>query len=188
MSTNPVPAPQKKSNVLWWVLGIFCAGVVVLGLSALVLASYFLKDARIRGGDARVEISTPAGRLTVAKNAGQETGLPIYPGASAIESKGANIEFSTPEDERVGVAAAHYHTSDPFEKVDAWYRKHLGPEFTREEGDEHTHKVFARGVTLSSRDIAFISDQDDLVRVVAIKRKWDGTEIALARIGKQETQ
>jgi len=188
MSTHPVSTPESKSNFLWWVLGLFCAGVVILALSGLVVAAYLARYAQVNRTAARVEIRTPVGQLTVAKNHAQETGLPLYPGASAIESKQAGIEFTTPEDERVVIAAAHYTTSDPFERVDAWYRERLGPDFVRESSGPHVHKVVVQGVHTGPGDIAFISDKDDLVRVVAIKKRWKGVEIALARVGKQEAQ
>jgi malate/lactate dehydrogenase len=44
------------------------------------------------------------------------------------------------------------------------------------------------GVVLKSSDIAFIADKDDLVRVVALEKKFNGVEIVLLRAGKPEAQ
>ena len=187
MSTAPVPTRPKNSNVLAWVLGLLGAAAVIFVLGALVVAHYIVKDVRISRDATQVEIRTPAGELSVRKGAVKETGLPVYPGATPLES-GAKLDITTPDEEKVGVTVAKYRTSDPLDKVDAWYREHLGREFEREGPGIKVRTVHAQGVSVKSEDVSFVSDKDDLVRVVALRKTLKGLEIALARIGKTEAQ
>ena len=85
-------------------------------------------------------------------------------------------------------SAAKYRTVDPLATVDDWYREHLGAEFIREGPGVMNRKKDIFGVEVKSSDIAFISDANDMLRVVVLERKGLTTEIALACIGKHETQ
>jgi hypothetical protein len=189
MSTPPVSPPPKKSNVLWWVLGLFLAGVVILGLGGLLIATYVLKDVvQVRETAGQVEVQTPAGSIKVDKTAPPDPGLPVYPGATTAES-GATVEITAPDEEdSLHVTAARYRTTDPIEKVDEWYQEKLGSEFTREGPGVARRKRDILGISVKSSDTAYISEKDDTLRVVALERKGLYTEIALARIGKTETQ
>jgi hypothetical protein len=188
MSTPPVAPPGKKSNLIWWILGLFLAGVVILGLGGMMVATYIMKDVvQVRETAGQVEIQTPAGSIKVDKTAPPDPGLPVYPGASTAEI-GATVEITAPDDESVHITAARYRTPDPIEKVDEWYQEKLGPDFKREGPGVTNRKKEVLGITVKSSDTAYISEKDDTLRVVALERKGLYTEIALARIGKQETQ
>lgn len=187
MSTPSTPTPEKKSNLLWWVLGLGAAAVVALSVSGLFILNLFVKEVRVRERARQVEISTPAGQVTLGNVPAESMGLPVYPGATQAES-GGGVQLTTPQDERVGVVGAKYYSADPLEKVDNWYREHLGPGFQREGPGRKHSAIHVQGVTVGSQDVAYISDRDDLVRVVAIKRRGASVEIALVRVGKQEAQ
>ncbi len=185
MSTTPVPAPRRKSNALWWILGGIGLLVVLLIISGLMLAGLIVKNVRVQKAGQQVEISTPAGQITINKPATRSVGLPIYPGATLIES-GGNVELATPQNERVGLLILHYRASDSQDKVDAWYRAHLGPEFERDESGSKHGSIKVHGANVGSSGVAYVSDKDDLVRFVAISQKDGGVEITIGRIGKQE--
>lgn len=187
MSTTPASRPQKKSNFLWWVLGLLLAGIVILGVGGLVVVSYFAKHIQVQQTSHKVEIGTPAGELKVSKDPTPNTGLPVYPGAILIEP-GATVELTPKNDEAVEVTAARYRTADPLDKVDTWYRERLGPDFKREGPGISGYKKDVFGVEVKSDDIAFLSEKNDLVLVVAIQKRGMGVEIALVRIGKEEAQ
>ncbi|HJY87693.1 MAG TPA: hypothetical protein VKE24_12725 [Candidatus Acidoferrales bacterium] len=193
MSTPPTPAapsgqtPGKKSNLLWWVLGLAGLAVLVICVSGLLVAHLFVKEIRFRNKTGQVEIETPAGQITMGETRARDVGLPIYPGATATQS-GGGIEFTSMENERVGLTEVHLVSGDPLEKVDAWYRERLGPDFQHEGPGTKPGSIHLRGAKVRDEDIAFVSDRDDLVRVVALKRRGAGVEIALVRIGGRETQ
>src|SRR5713226_8164007 len=160
MSTSPVPPPgagtgppgvppQKSSNALAWILGFAGVAVVLFVVGGLMIASFFVRSLRIDPRAHQVEVGTRAGKLTVAATEARDLGLPVYPGATML-TPGASLEFTAPEDEKVGFTTVGYHVSDPFEKVDAWYRERLGPAFKRDAGDREgkirVHGVMTEGV------------------------------------------
>lgn len=181
------PTPQRKSNLLWWVIGVAAAAVVLITLLGALTVGYFLRGLRVRHTDSQVAITTPVGDLKVDASAATSAGLPIYPGAERIVS-GKNLEVSLPGDARVGLATVHYRTADPLDKVDAWYRAKLGPGFEREDQGIKNEKLHRKGVDIEDAGIAYVSDQGDLVRVVALSRMPTGSKITLLRVGAQEAQ
>ena len=180
------PSSRSQNNAIWWILGILGGGVVVLALCGLLFAAYIARQVHIKEAGKNVEISTPVGQIQVNKGGAHDTGLPIYPGAKTFESDGANIEITPVEGTQVGVAAAKYFTSDPLDKVTAWYRERLGPEFSREAPGRGA-RPFPH-VDASDADVAFVSEKGDRVRVVGLKKRPGGVEIDLARVGQQEVQ
>lgn len=195
MSTTPVPNPppqqppafEKKSNLLWWLLGLLGIGIVVLGLSGLLIASYVLKNVQVQQSGSQVEVQTPVGHVKVDKDVAANPGLPVYPGA-LVSDPGAVVEIGAATEDTVSVIAARYRTPDPLVKVDEWYREQLGPGFQREGPGVMMRKKDIIGIQVKSSDVAFISEEKELVRVVVLERKGNNTEIALVRIGQQESQ
>lgn len=190
MSAAPVPpSPQQRQNTaLWWVLGILGAGIVVLVLAGVIVTAYVARQVRIHGAGKRVEIETPVGELKVNRAGMHDSGLPIYPGAVSSESSGGTASFSTTDDEHVGISAEHLRSNDPLEKVQAWYRNRLGPEFRQEGPDEKGRPGRNAHVEVGEHDLAFVNDTGEGARIVALKRVEGGTEIDLLRVGKQEVQ
>jgi hypothetical protein len=199
MSTPPTPAPgtppgapqtapPKPSSAIWWVLGIFATAVFIVIVGGLVTAGYFVRNIHVDEKSQKVEVSTPAGKITLhASDSIKSVGLPVYPGAEMADS-GGGVELTAPNDKSLAVAGMKYRTSDDLAKVDAWYRKQLGPDFERRVGGDRPGRISIHGVDLERGDLAFISEGEGLVRIVALKNKGDATEIGLVRIGKQETQ
>jgi hypothetical protein len=197
MSTTPnPPAPPARNNTLWWILGIAIAGCAVLVLAGFILTAFVARQVHIREAGKKVEIETPVGSVRVSTGEGRETGLPVYPGSIVAEGRGANVEFSDPEQhpnqydaQRLGVAAEHYRSTDPLEKVEGWYRERLGSEFRLEQSEDGKRFPHEDAILPGHHDVAFVNDRGDSgVRVVALKRAGDGTEIDLVRVGKQEVQ
>ncbi len=190
MSTSPVPTPPKKSNALWWIVGVLGALVVLAGIGGLLVATYVVKSIRVQETHSgkKVEISTPVGDIRVSEGPGKDTtGLPVYPGASPTESA-AKVEVNVPYEKQVGVAVAKYQTSDPLEKVEQWYREHLSADFKLEQHGKLVGSARLKGFHADRYDLAYVSEQGDLARVVALKRAGTGSEIALVRAGERETQ
>lgn len=187
MSISPVPTPPQKSNLLLWLLGLAGAAIVVVIVGGLVVTGYIVRGVRVDRSGSGVQVRTPVGPITVSKGQTRDAGLPVYPGATPVEP-GKNVDISLFEEAQVGVAAAKYHSPDPPEKVDTWYREHLGPEFEREGPGGKPAKIHGKDVDIKRDDIAFVSDKGDFVRVVVISRRDPGVQITLLRVGAQEPQ
>jgi hypothetical protein len=196
MATTPAtpapPAPQqapppRRTNPLWWVLFITLGMIVALGALGIYLFIGFFGRVNISQTAQSVEISTPAGSIRAQKSENVDPGLPLYPGAS-ISDIGAKVEVAGGEEAQFEVIAAKYRTIDPIAKVDSWYGEKLGAEFKREGAGQYVRKRNIVGVQVTSEEIAYISEKDDVVRVVALKKAMNGVEIALVRIAKAEPQ
>jgi hypothetical protein len=185
MSSAPVP-PQRGNNAVWWILGIVGGGIALLVFLGLILAGVIVRHIHVSETGNKVKIETPVGELRVNKGELHATGLPVYPGAIAVKDKGATIQLSA-ENSGVGIAAGEYHTNDSLEKVQAWYRNHLGPEFRLEKGGD-SFRLAKRHPGVNDSELAFVDDKGDGARVVALKKSGDGTDMDLVRVGKRETQ
>src|SRR5215472_4974515 len=131
----PPPGSGKPSNALWWALGILGGLVVLVIAGGLLTASYFVRNIHVDEKGQKVEINTPGGKISLhASDDVKNVGLPIYPGAEVASAGGGGVELTAPNDQRVGITGVKYLTSDSLEKVDAWYRDQLGPEFDRHIG------------------------------------------------------
>jgi len=178
---------QRRSNALWWILGIVAAGIIFMVFCGLMVAGLFIRHLKIRGSGDKVAIETPVGSISVNGGTPHATGLEIYPGAvPSSDNKSASVNLSA-NDTGVGIATEQYETKDPIDFVQAWYKKHLGQDFHLETGkDSSMHSNGA--VKLNDDDVAFVDDRHNGVRVVALKNISSGTQITLVRVGKKETQ
>jgi len=182
----PPPARRDSTTAIWWILGIVGGGIVVLVLFGLVFAGFVVRHSHVNDQGKDVDIQTPVGELKVNQNPNHASGLPIYPGASpSSQDNHANVQLSSGE-AGLGVAVENYSTTDPLDKVAAWYSQHLGSSFTRgKKGDDV--KVQGMVITTDS-DVTFNDNHGDGTRTVSLTRKDDGVEITLVRVGKREAQ
>ncbi len=199
MSTSPTPATgggqgappgpgNRPSNTIWWVLGFFVLAICVVVVGGFLTAGYVVRNIRVDQKSQQVSVNTPAGSVTLrTTDSIKDVGLPIYPGAEIARS-GGGVEVTAPNDKRVAVAGVKYRTDDSVEKVDAWYRERLSADFERHGPGEKWSDPRIGGVTIETDDIAFVAEGSGLIRVVAIKKRGNGAEIDMVRIGKQETQ
>ncbi|MGB8525171.1 MAG: hypothetical protein WCD43_19575 [Candidatus Acidiferrales bacterium] len=179
--------PARRNNAIWWILGIVAAGIIVMFLFGVTLAGLFIHHLKVRNSGDKVDIQTALGAISVDRGGAHITGLEVYPGASpSSDDKGANVNLSA-NDTGVGIATEQYQTKDPIDFVQAWYRKRLGPDF-RLEANKGVPDHSNGPVIMNESDVAFVDDHRNGVRVVALKKISEGTQITLVRIGKKETQ
>jgi hypothetical protein len=194
MSATPPQPPMyspsqrpRRNNAIWWILGIVAAGIIVMFLFGVTLAGLFIHHLKVRNFGDKVDIQTALGSLSVDKGGPHATGLEVYPGASpSSDNKGANVNLSA-NDTAVGIATEQYQTKDPLDFVQAWYKKRLGPDFHLETNHDNVDHPNDRAV-INDSDVAFVDDHHNGVRVVALKKTSEGTQITLVRVGAKETQ
>ncbi len=184
---QPNAEAQRRTNAIWWILGIVAAGIIVMFLCGLMVAGLFIHHLKIHSSGNKVAIETPLASISVNGDSPHATGLEIYPGAvPSPHNKNASIDLSA-NDSSVGMATEEYQTKDPIDFVQAWYKKHLGSDFQLETGEEKA--AHAKGsVSLNESDVAFVDDRHNGARIVALKKIPSGTQITLVRVGKKETQ
>ncbi len=191
MSTVPLPPAQRRSNAIWWILGILGACFVVLVLGSVLIGLFLARQVHVHQAGNKVEIQTPMGAINVNSDK-HSVGLPVYPGATSGNNNNGSFEINTPN-HAVGMAMEKYTTADGYEKVQDWYRKRLGPDFQFEQGhhsitDSDNPWKGKSSMNFNDADGAFVDKTNDGARIVALKRVDDGTEIDLLRVGKKELQ
>jgi hypothetical protein len=177
--------------------------IALAATSALLLAGCEVSHDK-DGKKDNVSIGTPFGSMSVKTNTdtdGSNIGLTIYPGATPVkEDKGdsgsadVNLNFGN---FHLGVKAASYQTSDPEEKVIAFYRKDLSrygdviackgketvgkPERTKEgltcDEKDHNH-INANG----DDDLELRAGSPSHQHIVGVEKKDGATRIGLVSL------
>jgi hypothetical protein len=178
---------QRRNNAIWWILGIVAAGIIFMVFCGLMIAGLFIRHLKVKSSGDKVAIETPVGSISVNGGTPHASGLEIYPGAiPSSDNKSTSINLNA-NDTGLGIATEQYQTKDPIDFVQAWYKKHLGPDFHLETG-ENSSTHLNGAVKLNDDDVSFVDDHHNGVRVVALKKISSGTKITLVRVGKKETQ
>jgi hypothetical protein len=102
-------------------------------LAGLLLISACNVDVQkgANGSDKNVQIDTPVGKLHISKDAqGKDTGLPVYPGARAVEKENNGDDGSANINLLTGffgfkVVAVEYESDDSPDKVRSYYKGQL---------------------------------------------------------------
>jgi hypothetical protein len=124
-----VPPPQKKQNILIWILS-GCGTVLVLLVIVAVLAFHsFMKNNFHVGPNGEVDMKI--GSVSMHTGKAPDVGLPIYPGVDIAHAMGMEATLPTRKFGTQSVSQAIYSSTDSVGKVDDWYHQNLGPEFIR---------------------------------------------------------
>lgn len=178
---GPAPPPNRA---LWWVLGFIIVLLLLIIAGGIFLATHIVNDVTVKGPN-EVELHTPAGEVSIHKTAQDNTNLPVYPGAK-LRPQGARIQFEPSHQEGgFGLSAASYLAPARLRQVADWYRKNLDPSFHQEK-DKAT--VDIGDTDVEHADLAFVSHEENRIRIVALERHGDQTKITLVRMGRQEPQ
>lgn len=184
MSSTPQPTrpplppqpPRTGSHLVAIVLLILALIVVVSGLAVWTGLRFLSHAVQIQvkegeGGKKEASIRTPIGSFEVAKNVDEgQLGLPIYPGARRLKDDAAAIDMEFGGEAGVHLAVAKFETSDPLDKVKAFYQDRLGNEVTKSvEKDSDGKTVFE--IKRSGSE-----------KIVALKDTSSGTRIELVRV------
>jgi hypothetical protein len=165
-------------------------------IAVLMTAACVVAREEEDGKTQEVNISTPVAALAVtAGDKAGDTGLPVYPGAQLSQDDGdgdkeqANVSIGTPWF-GLHVRAAEYNTGDAPERVLAFYRERMKEfgDVTECRGDVDFRNTRPVCDADASRDIQLVVGTEDRHRIVAVKPRRSGSEIALVYIqtGKEQ--
>jgi hypothetical protein len=174
--TPPAAPPQK--NTLAWVLGGCGVGVVLVIILIVVSVRMFVRSHVKVGSNGDVDISV--GGASIHAGEVKDLGLPIYPGAESTIGKGIDI---TAPGEQGGMSMAIYTSSDPIEKVDAWYRDKLSKDYAREVAGQNSITLGGKSIPMQNGSIAYISGNNDNMTMVSLTPAAGKTQISLMRVG-----
>jgi hypothetical protein len=143
----------------------------------------------------KVDIKSPLGSVNVRTDVeNPDTGLPVYPGAQPLrehdDHESADVNISSPWF-GVKVVAATYESDDTQDRVLDFYREQMKKtygtvtecrgdiDFRRRGGRERQPVCKEKA---SARDVQLMTGTEDRQRVVSVKPRGAGSEIALVYV------
>ncbi len=174
------PQPHRTSGHLVAVALLVLALIIVVSALSVWTGLHFLsRSVRVRvaeSGSGRKEVSirTPVGSLEVTKEVNEaRLGLPIYPGARRVgDNDGATLNMEFGGEEGVRLVVGKFETTDPIDKVRAFYEERVASQvtkFTEKDSEGKTVFEIKRGGS---------------EKIVALKITDKGTRIELVRVDK----
>jgi hypothetical protein len=171
-----------------------CGGTVLLAALAVLTSGCEIRTrSNDYSDDKDVEIRTPLGDLSARTDAdGRHTGLPVYPGAQLVrdddDGDSADVEIDTAFF-GLKVAAAKFEVDDDPETVVAFYRRAMqsfgDTVECRGKADFKGRRGRKRPVCRESRwssSTQFVAGTEERPRIVVIKPRGRGAEIALVSV------
>jgi hypothetical protein len=165
---NIPPPPTTSGNT---VLKVVLIVVAVLFLLAVIIAGvigigvYKLAKSAHKDSSGNVSLSTPGGTITAGQNAtftAADLGVDPYPGATTSEG---SMNMQTPNGSMV---TAVYLSSDPVDKIVAFYKEKLG--------DQASIIQTSNGTVLSAGD----KDKNNVV--ITITTEGTSSKIAIVHV------
>jgi hypothetical protein len=170
----------------WMKLALSCGLALLVG-GGIYMTSHLGRAVQFHIASSDATIHTGDGDWRVERPSQIGPGLPVYPEASLVLGGRGGLQ-ATPKHNRAEVYTAIYHSTDPSEVVDDWYHKHLGPEFAPSNDADQEIPGILHDASISDKDVTFVGERGDQIRIVAIAMDSTGTEIKLVRSTKHEGQ
>jgi hypothetical protein len=162
-----VPPPQANSGntvlkIVLIIVGIFVLlGVIVAGV--IGLGVYKVSKSIHKNSDGGVSFSTPGGTITTGKNANisaADLGTALYPGA--VSSEGS-MNMKTPSG---SVVTAIYTSSDPTDKIVAFYKDKFGDQASLVQTSNGT--VLSNGENEKDKVMVTITPENNTSKIVIV--------------------
>lgn len=155
------------------------AGFLLFLLATAAIAAVIISQIRVHQEDTRnggrVSIETPLGSMKIdaRNNLRPDTvGIPVYPGAIRERNNAGGLMFDFDDyqgaHKELAIMAASYSTSDPADKVQAFYSQEL------------PHWVFTRAHDKLNIEYS----KDGYKRIIAVEERNGVTHIGIASVGE----
>lgn len=174
---------SSASKSLMWMMAALFIGLGALLGAGLFVASRAIHSLGLSAAGAQDGVRTPGGTFRVQKQADVGPGMPLYPRASLLVPDDQAAAAAAKEAQG-GIETSAYHTSDAHDSVESWYSQHLSPEFARHEAGDKSEPAIYSSMHISDKDVAFVAQREQMVRVVALSPDSGGTKISLIRYSK----
>lgn len=178
MPPNPpypnIPPPKTSGNTVLKIVLIVIAAIVLIGVivaGAIGIGVYKIAKSGHKDSSGNVSITTPTGTITTGQNnnvSPADLGIDLYP---AVTTGQGSMNMRTPEGSMV---TAVYLSSDPPDKIVAFYKERLG--------DKASVVQTSNGTVLSAGE----KDRDNIV--ITITPQGDSTKIAIVRVTSNKTE
>jgi hypothetical protein len=171
---NIPPPPTTSGNTVLKIVLIVIAAVVLIGAivaAAIGIGVYKIAKSAHKDSSGDVSITTPGGTITAGQNnnlSAADLGVDLYP---AVTSGQGSMNMKTPEGSMV---TAVYLSSDPPDKIVAFYKERLG--------DKASVVQTSNGTVLSAGE----KDRDNIV--ITITPQGNATKIAIVHVTSNKTE
>lgn len=177
------PSGSSASKSLMWMMTALFVGLGTLLGAGLFVASRAIHSLGLSAAGAQDGVRTPGGTFRVQKQTDVGPGMPLYPRASLLVPDDQAAAAAAKEAQK-GIETSAYHTSDAHDSVESWYSQHLSPEFARHEAGDKSEPAIYSSMHISEKDVAFVAQREQMVRVVELSADSGGTKISLIRYSK----
>ncbi|HEX3373225.1 MAG TPA: hypothetical protein VHS13_03395, partial [Edaphobacter sp.] len=168
------PPPTTSGTTVLKIVLIVIAAMVLIGVivaGAIGIGVYKIAKSAHKDSSGNVSITTPDGTITTGQNnnvSAADLGIDLYP---AVTTGQGSMNMRTPEGSMV---TAVYLSSDPPDKIVAFYKERLG--------DKASVVKTSNGTVLSAGE----KDRDNIV--ITITPQGDSTKIAIVRVTSNKTE
>jgi len=171
---NVPPPPTTSGNTVLKIVLIVIAVFVLLGVvvaGVIGVSVYNIAKGAHKDGNGNVSISTPGGTITTGQSANvsaADLGIDLYPGATTGEG---SMNMKTPNGSMV---TAVYLSSDPSDKIVAFYKEKLG--------DQASIVQTSNGTVLSAGE----KDRNNVV--ITITPEGTSSKIAIVHVTNTKSE
>jgi hypothetical protein len=180
-------ASDSSFKSLPWIKLAAFGGLALLVGAGIYMTSNLGRALQFHPAGTEATVRTADGDWRVERPSEEGPGLPVYPEASLVLGSRGGVPAG-PKHNQSEVYTTIYHSSDPSEFVNDWYLKHLGPEFAPNSSTDRQIPRILLDASITDKDITFVGERGDQVRIVAIATDSTGTEIKLVRSTIHEGQ
>lgn len=175
---------SSSSKSLMWMTAALFAGMAVLLVGGLFLATRVVKSLGIRNSLGAGSVQTKRGTYRLEREREVGPPVPMYPHASLIVPGDDAAEQSVKDNEN-GIARVTYQSEDSRDFIDKWYQERLPQVFERHDAETpRTKDMITAGV--SDKDIAFEATKGAHTRILTLTENTSGTQITVIRIDRPD--
>ena len=177
------PPPKKQTTLIWILSG--CGTVLLLAIIVGVLGlRSFVKNHVKVGSNGEVDVQVAG--MTMHAGKAKDLGIPIYTGADIAHATGVEMTVPVKDSAPMSMSMSMYNAKDSVQTVDDWYRKNLGPDYTRQ--SPGMNQTTIEGVPVDRGAITYAMRRDKITFLVIIESTLGKTQIKLARTNPPDSQ
>jgi len=171
---NVPPPPTTSGTTVLKIVLIIIGAMVLIGViiaSAIGIGVYKMAKSGHKDSSGNVSITTPGGTITAGQNnnvSAADLGVDLYP---AVTTGQGSMNMKTPEGSMI---TAVYLSSDPPDKIVAFYKERLG--------ESASVVQTSNGTVLSAGE----KDRDNIV--ITITPQDNSTKIAIVHVSTNKTE
>lgn len=175
---------SSSSKSLMWMTAALFAGMAVLLVGGLFLATRVVRSLGIRNSLGSGSVQTQRGTYRLEREREVGPPVPMYPHA-ALVVPGDDAAEQSVKDGESGITRVIYQSEDSRDFIDKWYQDRLPQGFERHDSEApRTKEMLIAGVP--DKAIAYDAIKGAHTRILALTENLGGTQISIIRMDKPD--